>query len=38
MLKIIDVDLIGPYKLELIFSDGFQGIADLSAYFSKTPH
>ena len=37
MLKIIDVDLIGPYKLELIFSDGFQGIADLSAYFSKTP-
>lgn len=37
MLKIIDVDLIGPYKLELIFSDGFQGVADLSAYFSKTP-
>lgn len=37
MLKIIDVDLIEPYKLALIFSDGFQGIADLSAYFSKAP-
>jgi len=37
MLKIIDVDFIEPYKLALIFSDGFQGIADLSAYFSKAP-
>ncbi|MDQ7733029.1 DUF2442 domain-containing protein [Halomonas sp. SpR1] len=37
MLKIIDVDLIGPYKLELVFSDGFHGVADLSGYFSKAP-
>ncbi|MDN3560138.1 type II toxin-antitoxin system antitoxin DhiA [Vreelandella neptunia] len=37
MLKIIDVDLVGPYKLELVFNDGFHGIADLSDYFSKAP-
>jgi DNA-binding phage protein len=37
MLKIIDVDLVGPYKLELVFSDGFHGVAHLSNYFSKAP-
>lgn len=37
MLKIIDVDLVGPYKLELAFNDGFHGIADLSGYFSQAP-
>lgn len=37
MLKIIDVDLVGPYELELVFSDGFHGFADLSDYFSKAP-
>ncbi|MBT2774307.1 DUF2442 domain-containing protein [Halomonas sp. ISL-60] len=37
MLKIIDVDLIGPYKLELVYSDGFHGVADLTGYFSKAP-
>lgn len=37
MLKVIDVDWASDYTLDLTFSDGFQGLADLSVYFSKVP-
>ncbi|WED20660.1 DUF2442 domain-containing protein [Vibrio sp. JC009] len=37
MLKILDVDLHKDYILELTFSDGFCGRADLTEYFSKPP-
>lgn len=37
MLKIIDVDWVKDYTLTLTFSDGFEGEADLSGYFSKPP-
>lgn len=33
MLKIIDVDWLGDYKLELVFSDGFAGTANLAETF-----
>ncbi|WP_404377048.1 DUF2442 domain-containing protein [Vreelandella aquamarina] len=37
MLKIVDVDIISDHALALTFSDGYQGRADLAAYFSKPP-
>lgn len=37
MLKIVDVDVISGHALALTFSDGYQGRADLAAYFSKPP-
>lgn len=37
MLKVIDVEWIGDHKLDLTFNDGYQGLADLSLYFSKAP-
>lgn len=37
MLKVIDVEWIGDQKLQLAFNDGYQGLADLSLYFSKVP-
>ena len=37
MLKIVDVDVISGHALALTFSDGYQGHADLAAYFSKPP-
>jgi|UniRef100_A6VT18 DNA-binding phage protein len=37
MLKIIDVDWVKDHTLALTFSDGFEGEADLSDYFSKPP-
>lgn len=37
MLKVIDVDWLHDQVLELIFSDGFKGKADLSVYFQKPP-
>jgi len=37
MLKIVDVDVISDHALVLTFSDGYQGHADLAAYFSKPP-
>ncbi len=37
MLKIIDVDFVENHTLALTFNDGYQGYADLSAYFSKSP-
>ena len=37
MLKIVDVDVISDHALALTFSDGYQGHADLAAYFSKPP-
>ncbi|TPE55275.1 DUF2442 domain-containing protein [Maribrevibacterium harenarium] len=33
MLKIIDVDWVSGYELELEFSDGFRGVADLTELF-----
>ncbi|MGY0155813.1 DUF2442 domain-containing protein [Edwardsiella tarda] len=37
MLKIIDVDVVGDHVIEVEFSDGFRGRADLAALFSKPP-
>ncbi|KZN14150.1 type II toxin-antitoxin system antitoxin DhiA [Marinomonas sp. TW1] len=37
MLKIVDVDWAKDHILVLTFSDGFEGEADLSDYFSKPP-
>ena len=37
MLKVIDVEWNGDQKLQLAFNDGYQGLADLSLYFSKRP-
>ncbi|MDP2713890.1 MULTISPECIES: type II toxin-antitoxin system antitoxin DhiA [unclassified Rheinheimera] len=37
MLKIIDVDWVADYTLTLTFNDGFEGLADLSAYFCNPP-
>lgn len=37
MLKIIDVDWVKDHSLILTFSDGFEGQADLSDYFSRLP-
>jgi DNA-binding phage protein len=37
MLKIIDVDWVKDHTLALTFSDGFEGKADLSEYFSIPP-
>ncbi|WGE27668.1 DUF2442 domain-containing protein [Edwardsiella tarda] len=37
MLKIIDVDVVGAHVIEVEFSDGFRGRADLAALFSKPP-
>lgn len=37
MIKIIDVDYIEDFKLALAFSDGFEGIADLTGVFAKLP-
>ena len=34
MLKIVDVDWITGYTLELEFSDGYRGIADLKSIFA----
>lgn len=34
MLKIIDVDVVAPYTLELTFNDGLAGQADLSDVFT----
>lgn len=34
MLKIVDVDWVEDYKLELEFSDGFKGVADLADIFA----
>ncbi|WP_024609311.1 DUF2442 domain-containing protein [Pseudoalteromonas sp. TAB23] len=35
MLKVIDVDLIADFTLELTFSDGYTGEANLAEYFQK---
>lgn len=35
MLKVIDVDLVKDFTLELTFSDGYVGKADLTEYFQK---
>ena len=35
MLKVIDVDLVSDFVLELTFSDGYTGAADLAEYFQK---
>jgi len=37
MLKIVDVDWITGYTLELEFSDGYRGVADLEAIFALKP-
>ncbi|SUB62912.1 Protein of uncharacterised function (DUF2442) [Plesiomonas shigelloides] len=37
MLKIIDVDYIDGYRLAVQFSDGLNGEADLTPFFSKPP-
>ena len=35
MLKVIDVDIVNGFLLELTFSDGYTGEADLAEYFQK---
>lgn len=35
MLKVIDVDLVADFTLELTFSDGYAGEANLAEYFQK---
>ncbi len=35
MLKVIDVDLVKDFTLELTFSDGYSGEANLAEYFQK---
>ncbi len=35
MLKVIDVDLVADFTLELTFSDGYIGEANLTEYFQK---
>lgn len=37
MLKIIDVDYIADFLLDLTFSDGFQGRVDLTSLFNQPP-
>jgi hypothetical protein len=37
MLKIIEVNYINNYKLELAFNDGFEGVVDLEDLFTKEP-
>lgn len=37
MLKIIDVDWIADYRLQLSFNDGYVGQADLADIFSRKP-
>lgn len=35
MTRIVDVDYLGEFKLHLVFSDGFEGEADLANVFAK---
>ncbi len=35
MLKVIDVDLVADFTLELTFSDGYIGEVNLTEYFQK---
>ena len=35
MLKVIDVDLVKGFTLELTFSDGYSGQANLTEYFQQ---
>lgn len=37
MLKIIDVEYVSDFLLELSFSDGYLGQADLAAFFKSAP-
>ena len=37
MLKIIEVEVIEPYRLALSFSDGYFGVVDLTQLFKKKP-
>lgn len=37
MIKVTDVVFIEPYKLRLVFSDGYHGIADLFELFRQKP-
>lgn len=37
MLKIIDVDLVAAYTLELTFNDGYRGRVNLQNYFRQPP-
>ncbi|WED22064.1 DUF2442 domain-containing protein [Vibrio sp. JC009] len=38
MLKIVDLDWLSGYLLELEFSDGFKGIVDLEEVFNSEPY
>lgn len=37
MLKVVDLDYLDDYTLELTFNDGFSGVADLTTIFTANP-